>query len=576
MTDRFSANSTNSTAKLVPGGRFPQGSLRESLLWLLVWTLLGLALRFTRLTDKAPWTDEFSTMVFSLGNSFRTVPLDRVISLGELMQPLVPNPSAGLGDVVRNLLSESNHPPLYFALTHLWLRLFPSEAGYVSLWGVRSLSALFGTLTAPVAFGLGWLAFHTRRTAHLAALLMAVSPFGVYLAQEARHYTLPVLWIAASLACLLTTVRALQTAKAPPRWLCGGWILVNGLGIATHYFVAIALAAEAMTLAGLALYQIRQGKFRLSAGWRRVLAVGLGTLLGGLVWLPALQGTQASELTRWIVRRDRARLAWLTPIAQLLGGLVSMLYLLPVQAKSQGIVYASGLLLVGLAVWTVAKLNTGLRLQAQKTPDAVFLLGGVVLSAIALFLLITYGFQRDLTVAFRYQFVFYPAVVVLAAGGLAALGQRGQQWVIGLVLLMGLLGCLTVLTNLGFQKTHRPDLLAQRIRENTNFPALVAIAHRTHGQTGRLMGVAWAWRSQFPDAPEPRFLLAHQEAPTAAIAPQILRAVQSQPRPLDLWLLNIEIPQRPALLRELAQQNCTVLNDGTEDGYRLHHLRCQG
>ncbi|MFQ3628226.1 MAG: glycosyltransferase family 39 protein [Cyanobacteriota bacterium] len=565
MTDRVSPSSTHSTAKLFPDGR--------SRLWLLAWTLLGLGLRFAHLTDKAPWTDEFSTMVFSLGNSFRTVPLDRVISLAELMQPLVPNPGAGAGDVVQNLLSESNHPPLYFVLTQVWLRLFSPDGGYVSLWGVRSLSALFGTLTIPAAFGLGWLAFRNRRAAHLAALLMAVSPFGVYLAQEARHYTLPVLWIAASLACLLTTVRALWSGNVPPLWLCGGWILVNGLGLATHYFVAIALAAEAMTLTGLALYQLRQGKFRLSAGWRRVLAVGLGTLLSGLVWLPAIQGTQESELTRWIVRRDRAGLAWLAPIAQLLSGLVSMLYLLPVQAKSQVIAYASVLALVGLALWTAAKLTAGLRLQAQNTPASVVALGGVILSAIALFLLITYGFQRDLTVAFRYQFVVYPAVIVLMAGALAALGQRRTMSLIGL---LGLLGSLTVLANLGFQKTHRPDLLAQRIWENTNFPALVAIAHRTHGQTGRLMGVAWAWRSQFPDAPEPRFLLAHQESPTAAIAPPILSAIATQPRPLDLWLLNIETAQRPALLRELAQQNCTVLDDGTEDGYRLHHLRCQG
>lgn len=565
MTDRPAAVFRN---RLATQGR--------SLLWLLGWTLLGLALRFSRLSDKAPWTDEFSTMVFSLGNSFRTVPLDRVISLSDLMQPLVPNPNAGAGEVVQTLLSESNHPPLYFALTHLWLRLFSPDGGYVSLWAVRSLSALFGTLTIPAAFGLGWLAFRNRPAAHLAALLMAVSPFGVYLAQEARHYTLPVLWVMASLACLLATVRALQTGKVPALWLCGAWILVNGLGLATHYFVAIALAAEALTLVGLALFQLRQGKFRLNAGWWRVLAVGVGTLLSGLVWLPTIQGTQESELTRWIVRRDRTGLAWLTPLGQLLSGLVSMLYLLPVQAKPPTVAYASVLALVGLALWTAAKLKAGLRLQVQKTPDSVLLLGGVVLSAIALFLLITYGFQRDLTVAFRYQFVVYPAVMVLVAGGLAALWQRGQRRVILLVALLGLLGSLTVLANLGFQKTHRPDLLAQRIRENTRFPALVAIAHRTHGQTGRLMGVAWSWRSQFADGPEPRFLLAHQESPRAAIAPSLLSAVAPQPRPFDLWLLNIEIPQRPALLRGLAQQNCTVLDDGTEDGYRLHHLRCEG
>ncbi|GAB4136821.1 MAG: hypothetical protein Fur0046_10540 [Cyanobacteria bacterium J069] len=537
--------------------------------------MLGLALRFAHLADKAPWTDEFSTMVFSLGNSFRTVPLDRVISLTELMQPLVPNPEAGVGDVVRHLLNESNHPPLYFALTHGWLGLFFPVEGYVSLWGVRSLSALFGTLTIPAAFGLGWLAFRTRSAAHLAAMVMAVSPFGVYLAQEARHYTLPVLWIMASLACLVACVQALQKNRVPPLWLGGAWVLVNGLGIATHYFVAIALAAEGLALLGLAVYQIQQGKFCWGAGWGRVVAVGLGTLLSGLVWLPAMQGDQETELTRWIVRGDRAGLAWLHPVGQLLSGMVSMLYLLPIQAKSQIVVYASVLALLSVALWTIWQIGGGLRLQFRENPQAIALLGGVWAGAIALFLLITYGFQRDLTVAFRYQFVFYPAVMVLMAAGLAALWQRGQRCPIYLMGLLGLLGCITVLANLGFQKTHRPDLLAQRIQANTEFPALVAIAHHTHGQTGRLMGLAWAWRSQFPEAPAPHFLLAHQDNRSEAIDPIVIRALAIQSRPIDLWLLNVEISQRPTLLKKLAQQNCTLLDDGTETGYRLHHLRCE-
>src|SRR6476469_527866 len=48
---------------------------------LLGWIFLGAALRFTHLASKSLWTDEFSTLVFSLGNSFRTVPLDQVISI---------------------------------------------------------------------------------------------------------------------------------------------------------------------------------------------------------------------------------------------------------------------------------------------------------------------------------------------------------------------------------------------------------------------------------------------------------------------------------------------------------------
>jgi len=60
-------------------------------LLLLVWLAIGTGLRFTHLTSKPPWTDEFATLVFSLGNSFRTVPLEQAITLNTLLMPLRPN-----------------------------------------------------------------------------------------------------------------------------------------------------------------------------------------------------------------------------------------------------------------------------------------------------------------------------------------------------------------------------------------------------------------------------------------------------------------------------------------------------
>jgi len=42
----------------------------------------------------------------------------------------------------------------------------------------------------------GW--FRSRLVGQIAAAMMAVSPYGIYLAQEARHYTLAILLIIAS------------------------------------------------------------------------------------------------------------------------------------------------------------------------------------------------------------------------------------------------------------------------------------------------------------------------------------------------------------------------------------------
>ena len=222
--------------------------------------MIGISLRFTQLAAKPPWTDEFSTIVFSLGNSFRTVPLDRVIAIDVLLQPLQPKPGAGITDVVRHLLTESNHPPLYFMLAHWWMRLWlPNPEGFASVWAARALPALFGALSIPAIYGLGWLAFRSRLVGQMAAAMIAVSPYGIFLAQEARHYTLAILWVTASLCCLAIATRHIKLRTPLPSQVTVSWIGINFLGISTHYFFSITLCAEALWLIVLSWRQRRGG-----------------------------------------------------------------------------------------------------------------------------------------------------------------------------------------------------------------------------------------------------------------------------------------------------------------------------
>ncbi len=218
----------------------------------LILFIIGLCLRLANLTGKSPWTDEFSTLVFSLGNSFLPVPLDQAIAPDILLQPLQPQPGANIVDVWAHLSSETNHPPLYFALAHWWMQLFPTQNGLVSLWGARSLAAIFGAASSPAIYALGWLTFRSRLVGHLAAAMMAISPFAIFLAQEARHYTLAILWVIASLACLVVVTRHIQNRSQLPIWIALSWVGINALGIATHYFFALTLCAEALVLISLA------------------------------------------------------------------------------------------------------------------------------------------------------------------------------------------------------------------------------------------------------------------------------------------------------------------------------------
>jgi len=576
-------------------------------LLLLLWTILGLGLRLLNLTGKPLWTDEFSTIVFSLGNSFLTVPLDQVLTTEQLLQPLQPDPQAGVESVVRHLLQESNHPPLYFVLTHFWLQLFPVVNGWVSVWAVRSLSVLFGTLAIPAIFGLGWVAFRSHLVGHLAAICMAVSPFAIYLSQEARHYTLPLLWIIASLWCLVIAARAAYRRRALPIGVCVVWVLVNLLALATHYLTMLTLLAEAIVLLTIGMVQSwrEQGQWYPVGHWWRIVAVAAGTMVGSLVWLPYLQDVPDSNLTTWILRGGRSGLEWLDPIAQEGAAWVSMLYLLPIQSVSQPIVIFSAIVLLLLLIWTIPKLYRGLESQSKHPMRYVALmaLGSFVSSAIILLFAITYLFNRDLTSALRYNFVYFPAVTVLMGAALAPvwLGEitfppqfNSPKWLnwlftgnartVILIATLSLLGGLTVASNLGYQKIHRPDVVAQEIRDHSQGNVLVTIAHLTHGQTGRMMGIAWELQhprsslasSTSNSAISPRFLLAHLSYSSRSVTGALRQALNDLPRPLDLWLINFRnVPERP-ITTLLDRQNCQAETDRqSTDGYTYQLYRCE-
>jgi len=81
------------------------------------------------------------------------------------------------------------HPPLYFYLLHVWMRL----AGE-SPFAVRFLSAAFGLLTLPLLYQLGR-GVGGRLTGMLAASVGALAPFALGEAQEARMYTMAFAWL---------------------------------------------------------------------------------------------------------------------------------------------------------------------------------------------------------------------------------------------------------------------------------------------------------------------------------------------------------------------------------------------
>ncbi|MBD2039856.1 glycosyltransferase family 39 protein [Microcoleus sp. FACHB-672] len=573
------------------------------LLLLLLWIAIGAGLRFTHLASKNPSTIELATLIFSLGNSVQTVPVEQAITLDKLLQPLQPAPILGIREVIHNLMTESTHPPIYFALSHWWLKLFPANDGLVSLWAGRALSALFGVVSIPAMFGFGWLAFRSRLVGQIAAAMMAVSPYGIYLAQEARHYTLTILLIIASLCCLVVATRIIQNKIVLPAPIVLIWVVVNSLGIAVHYFFVLTLAAEALVLLKfwLADWQFAKKKSEgenspspfLSKSWWRIYGTAAGTLIGCLVWLPALKGASDSELTKWIYEGNPLS-DFFAPIARLVAWLITMLSLLPVEGQSLPITVASSLLLGIFILWAVTIFIRGTRRQMQQPAIRLSLqvLGGFILAAIFIILCVTYIVGADVTLAARYHFFYFPAVIVFLAASLAVYWDHsptegrgigtfslipfsfmGGKKTVSIILLMGLIGSLTVVSNLGFQKSKRADLLVPIIQQTSQVPVLIAMVHKTHAETRALMVLALEFKRNKgllkTAKNSPQFLLTHKDDDSQPATDTLSRTLSQMPRPLDLWAVNFNAPIGAE------SQNCVLDSKSkpkvTGYKYRLYH-----
>ncbi|HWE09621.1 MAG TPA: glycosyltransferase family 39 protein [Solirubrobacteraceae bacterium] len=104
--------------------------------------------------------------------------IDEAISVGISSHPLSQLP---------HLLREDGSPPLYYALLHVWIRLFGS-GGVATHW----LSLIFALITVPVAYW-GGASLFGRRAGVYGAVLAAAVPFVTSYAQETRMYSLLVL-----------------------------------------------------------------------------------------------------------------------------------------------------------------------------------------------------------------------------------------------------------------------------------------------------------------------------------------------------------------------------------------------
>jgi len=183
-------------------------------------------------------------------------------------------------------------PPLYYALAWLWTQVVGTGE-----FGLRSLSALAGVATVPVAYLLG-VELRDRRAGIAAAALVAVNPMLLWYSQEARDYALLVLLTALA---ALYFLRALSGARRDVVL----WGAFSALALATHYFAIFPVALEAAWLLR------RRGRRALAGLWIPVAA--------GLALTPLLVHQVSMGHAEWIDDRSLGHRLWVTGVTFVIG-----------------------------------------------------------------------------------------------------------------------------------------------------------------------------------------------------------------------------------------------------------------
>ena len=170
---------------------------RNKLILILLICCVGFFLRFYDLGGESYWFDEIMSLNFS-------------------QKDLVS---------ILNLPSYEAHiPPLYYILLHFWISLVGT-----SEFAVRSLSAIFGSLSIFALYKLGKTLFNVK-IAIYSSFILAVSIFHIYFSQEARMYSL------LTLTTLLSIFFFLKSLNENRLRFWASYIIVSILMLYTHSY----------------------------------------------------------------------------------------------------------------------------------------------------------------------------------------------------------------------------------------------------------------------------------------------------------------------------------------------------
>ncbi|MEH2359404.1 glycosyltransferase family 39 protein [Nostoc sp.] len=578
--------------------------------------ILGAILRFWHLDLKPLWMDEVITAIFSLGKNYNDLPLDVVFPLERVQELFTFQPGISCSQIAKNVATQSTHPPLFFCSMYSWLGwIAPLGSEWVEK--LRSLPALFGVGAIAAIFGVNYIAF-SRASGIMAAAIMAVSPFAVYLSQEARHYTMPMFLITLALLGLMqiqrdifegesfglasqreVALRHTSTAVPCPQvemlstrdfvttptrthirfWIWLLWAIINSIGLYVHYFFALAFIAEIATIVVL-MYWGKTQIFNQRQIWLALIVSISSVVISFIPWfMVTLSHIQRSE-TNWLPAPTH-----IAPFYQTFMSWILMVIALPVENQFLPIAVIYGFLMVIFAIWVGWEIFKGLKLLWLKprTYLAILTLLSFTIFVLLQFFVIVYFFGKDITIIPRYHFVYYPSFCALIAASLNKsteiantnfrrldLSQKSF-----IFLLVGLISCVFVVSNLVFQKPFQPEQVAQNMNLEPAVPLMLIVGYSDYQDVALGLSFAIALeqlRSQNPSGELKINNLADKSRGlNAAINSDSFAFLQKYPDLSDVWknLSQMPVPATSKL-------NLWVVGSGMRKRDYPQHLELSG
>jgi len=308
---------TNGQANLSPRGRF----LIYSFSWgLILWA--AWAIRLWHLDASDLTFDEAATYVVA---------------------------NRPLFDILSYLLGAvREHPPVFYLLIRPWMMIAGTSEYSLRFFAV--CASLVGTaLTARLARKLArstYIRDNPRLffASGIPALILALSPFEVYYARDARMYTLTIVWATLSSLLFLPLLFDNKRGKWPKLTGLVALVLTNGLAVFTHYYLVLLIVTQFVSLLILR-------RWRAFLAWNA--AHGLVGLLG-VIWLLRSSGLSSSLTEAW----GRFDLIWPT-VGQLRRLLADVLFG-PIKGAPWNLVYFWALLVaIGLSASWLRAFRSG-------------------------------------------------------------------------------------------------------------------------------------------------------------------------------------------------------------------------